>query len=192
MTPSPFSAAFRFSPFRYARLLFRKRQQKRRAAVRWAYIQTVLTTIGNMTVSWAGMELMLLHLILWYHPRGGQQMVKAIPTGLSKQLDYIDEMAKDVRFSVSDAGALTNISAEMRRLNEVRNDIIHGVMHQTNSFTLRWYSHRIRIVKGVPEMRHVEYTSDELSKTSADMGALGSRISPFFARLTGMPHPDND
>lgn len=178
--------ALRWCALQYAR---RVREKQREAS--WAYVQSVLTTVGNMTITWAGIELMLNTLIEWYQGRVGQVIRPELPRNFADKLEYLRKMEPDVRWAADDRAKLRAIRIELKRLNEFRKEIIHGLLHQKNSRSTEWHVYSVR-EKGSKLVRSSKrYSNDDIQDFSRAMSSAANEISPFFAKLIDIPHPAN-
>ena len=187
---SPSKRAIRRVPFlRYCAMRHAQRERKRQRKVRWEYVQSILTTVGNITIAWAGIELMMTHLIVWYHDRGGKAIRPDLPRMLKWQLDYLKKLENNPMFAGPTAIELASIRLEIARLNNIRNTLIHGVLHLTHTINLTWRTHSIKIDGNGWRFVTTHFSNDDLVRASTEISALGHRMSPFIARVIGMPHP---
>lgn len=165
------------------------RRRKKAGDASWAYTQSVLTTVGNLTIMWAGIELMLTHLIVWYHERGGRAIRTDLPRMLTYQLEYLKKLERDIRFDQEVSDTLREIRLEITRLNEFRINLIHGVLHQRNRRSRDWHTHSVKIDGNGWRVVRATYTDSELCANVKAVSDLSHKMSPFIARVIGMPHP---
>jgi hypothetical protein len=188
---SPVKRQLRRIPFlRWCAMQHARDVRKKRKDASWAYVQSVLTTIGNMTITWAGIELMLNTLIEWYQARVGTVIRKDLPRDFSRKLAYLKKMEPDIRWSTADREQLRQIRIELARLNEFRKNIVHGLLTRSGN-TMDWQAYLAR-VEGPRLIRRTEtYSNEELRAYSKAMAEVSHKMSPFFARLIGLPHRAN-
>lgn len=167
----------RFPPIRYAayRYALQLRQQQRDS--QWRYAQTVLMGVGNMTITWAGVERMLDELIAW-HQHGFTDLSREHPRSLSSKLDYLRLMQREERFSPQFREFLRTTRIETKKLGNERHEIIHGLLHhQGGPGSLKWRTQRVIYEGPNARIRQREFHNDELLK-------IGEAISEFSHTLS--------
>jgi len=179
------TAIRKFPPLRQITLRKRIRQRKRRKDIAWEYAQTVLIAVGNMTIMWAGIELMLDHLIGWYQGKVGAVIRKTLPRQLNEKLDYLSKMEPDIRFSAEERNELKSIRLELFRLSEFRHDLIHGLLYQKNNRSTDWTVHRLEIKRSGASLREINYSNDDIQQGVRAIFDVSHRASPFFRQLMG-------
>lgn len=143
-------------------------------------------------IGWACIELMLSKLVIWHHVKNGIRPEKGLPRMLSYQLDYVkDVIEKDWKIPALDRAEIAALRAKIAELNEFRITVTHGVVHQRNRHTTDWHTRSIKI-DGLKwrEVRN-SFGHDEIIAKSKEIAELGSQMSPFVARIIGLPHPNN-
>lgn len=171
--------------FRYCLLQNRLRERKKRSDVRWQYRQSVLSTLGLIAVTWAGIEMMIDHLIAWYHPSIGQHSIqKEQPVNFIRKMAYINKMKRDPRFNDEAVNALDYLMKEAKRLNKARKLIIHGVAFHRNGFSSTWHF-SIREFDGVDSVQKLYPVKDsDLLEILRQMSALSSSTASWVWKLT--------
>lgn len=164
---------------------FRVRQKQREA--RWAYIQSVLTTIGNMTIAWAGIERMLDELIAWYqHAR--TRLETQHPVSLKNKLAYLRVMQRDAGFTPEIQEFLRHIRIETKRLGVERHNIIHGLLHLKSARDLMWRTQRVLYDGPFARLEHRLYSNDQIQTIGREISDLGGYLSPkVWAVIGGDP-----
>lgn len=177
----------RWCAYRYA-LKVRQRQSD----ASWAHVQLILTTIGNITIAWAGIELILSHLVIWHHWVNNSRPEKGLPRMLSFQLRYIkDRIEKDMNLPADVRDKLGELRLKIEELNDFRISIIHGVLHQRNKYTTNWHTHSLKIDELSWREIKNDYSADDIAQKSKEISDLGHELSPFVAGIIGLPHPLN-
>lgn len=175
---------------RWCALQYARRTREKQAEASWAYTQSVLTTLGNITIAWAGIEMMLTHLVLWHHVRSGIIPVDGLPRMLSKQLDYVKRtIEKDESLDIETRQHIAEIRRSIFILNEFRISVTHGVVHQRNRRTMDWHTQSIKIQGLTWRVVNNTFSNDEIQDKSRQISELGNDMSPFIASIIGMSHP---
>lgn len=182
---SPIKRAFRKIPaLRWCALQYAQRIRKRQQEARWEYVQSVLTTIGNMTITWASIERMLDELIAWYqHAR--TRLEAQHPVSLKNKLAYLRVMQRDVEFTSQIREFLRYTRIETKRLGAERHNVIHGVLHLASARDLIWRTQRVLYSGPFASLEHRAYSNDEIQKISREISDLGSYLSPKVWAIIG-------
>jgi hypothetical protein len=148
--------------------------------------------LGNITISWAGIELMLTHLVIWHHVKNRIYPETGLPRMLSKQLEYVKtSIERDQTLDEATRAKIADIRKRIVRLNEFRISVIHGVVHQRHGRTTDWHTHSIKIEGLGWRVVRNDYSNEFIQERSREISELGHEISPFFASITGMSHTQN-
>src|SRR4051794_19466206 len=175
-----------------AQAWFALRKDRKAADRQWVYVQSVLTTIGNITIKWAMIELFLAHLIVWHHAKLGLRPRKGWPRMLAFQLKHMkDVIEKDGSVDAATAAKLADFRRRITDLNDFRISVIHGVVHQQDPTSTVWHSHGIKIDGCDARTVYKTYSNEEIQERARQMSALAHEMSPFIARIVGIPHPEN-
>lgn len=177
---------------RYCALQYALRVRQRQSEASWAHVQSVLTTLGNIAIGWAGIELMLTHLVIWHHVKAGIAPDEGLPRMLAKQLAYVKKAIEhDPALTEATKSKLTDIRRRVVYLNEFRISVTHGVVHQRNRRTTDWHTHAIKIEGLGWRVIRNDYSNEFIQQRCREISELGHEMSPFIASITGMPHPAN-
>jgi hypothetical protein len=179
------TAIRKFPPLRRLTLHRKTRRRARRKEMAWEYTQTVLIAVGNMTIMWAGIELMLDHLIGWYQGKVGTVIRKTLPRQLNEKLDYLSKMEPDIRFSAGERHELEATRLELSRLSGFRHDLIHGLLYQKNNRSTEWTVHRMEVKRSGASLREINYSNEDIQQGVRAIFDVSHRMSPFFRQLMG-------
>lgn len=164
------------------------RERRKQSDASWAHKQSVLTTLGAISVGWAGVELMLTQLVIWHHVSNKVTPDKDLARMLALQLDYIENnMENDASIDEETRKRISEIRHRATELNMFRVNVIHGIVHQNSRRTTDWLTYSIRI-EGLSwrEVR-TAYTNEEIASKFQQIQKLGSDMAPFIARITRIP-----
>jgi len=170
-----------------------RKQRAEIASVRWEYRQTILITVGNLTIMWAGVERMLDELIAhWQHL--ATDLSQDHPMALARKLSYLKEMQRDERLSAAIRDFLRYTRIEAKRLGGERHDIIHGILHNIGS-TLNWRTQRVIYEGPLARVHQRLYTNDDLQQISLEVAQFSTFLSARVWVLIGgdpkfFPKPD--
>lgn len=190
---SPFKRLLRRIPLlRWCAYKFALQVRQKQLDASWAHAQSVLTTLGNISISWAGVELMMTHLVIWHHVKNGVIPDEGLPHMLAKQLSYVKKYIEtDASLDGVTRAQLADIRKRIFQLNDFRISIIHGVVHQRNRRTTDWHTHSIKIEGLGWRVIRRDYSNEFIQEKSREISDLGHEMSPFIASIIGMPHPGN-
>ncbi len=190
---SPFKRLLRrIPPLRWCAYKFALQLRQKQLDASWAHAQSVLTTLGNISISWATIELMLSHLVIWHHVKNGVVPDEGLPRMLAKQLNYVKKsIEKDTSIGDVTRTKLADIRTRIFELNDFRISVIHGVVHQRNKRTTDWHTHSIKIDGLGWRVIRNDYSNGFIQKKSREISDLANEMSPFIASIIGMPHPGN-
>ena len=184
MSLSPIQRLLRRAPaLRWGALQYALKQRAKRAEGRWEYRQSVLVTVGNVTIMWAGIERMLDELIAyWQHL--ATDLSKEHPRALSKKLCYLKDMQRDERLNAAIREFLRTARIEAKRLGAERHDIIHGLLHNIGS-TMNWRTQRVIYDGPLARIQQRNYTNDDLQRISREIAEFSAVLSPRIWVLIG-------
>lgn len=158
-------------------------RSKRREA-KWAYIQSVLMTVGNITIVWAGVERVLDELIAWYQ-HSCTSLSREHPRGLKDKLEYVHRMQCDESFTDETREFLRLIRIEAKRLGKGRHEIIHGMLWHKGGLSLEWTSQRVVYDGPNARIAHRTFHNNDLQKLSAEMAEFSHYLAPKVWVLIG-------
>jgi hypothetical protein len=160
-----------------------KVRQKQRDA-RWGAAQVTLILLGNVVISWAGIERMLDELIAWYQHHG-TNLETEHPRALSRKLAYLKTMERDGRFNEEIRAFLRRTRIETNRLGDERHELIHGLVHRLNRTGNIWQSQRIVTDGAYARIVHRIYNDGDLNLVQAEISALAHDMSPKIWAIIG-------
>lgn len=178
------TTARRVPALRYCILQHHLRERQKIQSQRWEYRRAVFSVIGQAIWTWAGIEIVIDHLITWYHPIAGAETIQPdLPVTFDRKMDYINKMARDPKWA--DGGqTLRWMRTESKRLNKLRKVMAHGVPHHISPLGLDW-AFQIRTFKGPNStIERYGFTLDDLTNILSQMSAHLSVISPWVANVT--------
>lgn len=154
-----------------------RRIRERQRAIRWEYVQSILVTVGNMTIAWAGIERMLDELIAWYQ-QARTSLEREHPINLKNKLEYLRFMQRDPNFTPEIQDFLRTARIEAKRLSGERHNIIHGLLHFESIYTLRWHTQRVVYDGPNAKIEHRTYSKDELKLIAHEISEFCRYLSP--------------
>lgn len=177
----------RFGFFRYCVLVYLRKERKKRADQLWEYRRSIISTLGQITITWATIELIIDHLIAWYHPLMGQEHIqREMPVNFERKMAYINKMVRDDGFDDIAKSGLRSLRTEARRLNKARKLMIHGVAHHRNGFSQFWWF-TIREFDGHQSQAVTYPVKDaDLYEILRQMSEFSAAISPWVSDLIGL------
>lgn len=189
---SPFKRLLRkIPPLRWCALQYARRERQRQHDASWAYVQSVLTTIGNITIKWAMIELFLAHLIVWHHRKHDLRPKGGLPRMLAFQLDHIKkQIERDGSLDATTAAKLGEYRRRITDLNDFRINVIHGVLHRYGR-RVEWHTHALKIEGLQARIVRRTYSNAEIQAKAQEMSNLAQELSPFICRIVGIRHPEN-
>ena len=167
------------------------RTRQKQSKARWNYVQSILTTIGNITISWASIELILAHLIVWHHSKHNLRPEKGWPRMKASQLNHLKQIENDGTLDKATTAKLRDIRLRIGELNDFRISVIHGVLHQRNRNSTDWHTHSVKIDGLNARIVENHYSNDQIQEKAKQISQLANEMSPFIARIIGLPHPKN-
>jgi hypothetical protein len=175
----------RVPALRFCILAHQRQERKKQAAIRWEYRRAVYSTLGQAIATWAGIEMIIDHLIEWYHPIAGAANIQPdLPVTFDRKMDYLNKMARDPAFH--DGGdALRYIRTEAKRLNKMRKAIVHGVVWHLHPHGLDWIV-QVREFRGpTTEVKRYGFKLEDLNTILSQMSAFLSQLAPRASIMTG-------
>lgn len=161
-----------------------REQRKKRAQEDWEYERSVMSLIGSLTVTWAGVERMLDELIA-FHQQQRTDLSQEHPKILSKKLEYLkNTMQRDARLAWGTREFLRRCRIEAKRLGNERHEIIHGLFRRTYG-TVVWQSQRVIYDGPNARVSLREFHNDDLVNVSREITEFSHYISPRIWLLIG-------
>lgn len=156
---------------------YAREQRAKRRELRWNYIQGVLASVGQITTSWAGVEMLLDEMIGFYQHTCTDLTVDH-PVSLSKKLDYLRTMQRDPRLTDEMREFLRSARIQAKRLGNRRHDIIHGVVRHLGGPSTSWQIQRA-IYEGPNARRNQRvFHSNDLLTLGSDIATFAHFLSP--------------
>jgi hypothetical protein len=143
-------------------------------------IQGVLMAVGNITVSWAGISLILNLFIEAHHNQFGKPIRSDLPRDFTAKLDYIKKVECDPRWDSQRLEDLREIRLELAALNQRRVNLVHGLLVRRG---LGWAIHLAKEQGDNLLRKDVPHTGDEIHAFSRELADMGGRLSLFFAPI---------
>jgi hypothetical protein len=164
--------AVRWCALQYALKVRAKQHQAREAEV-----QAVLMALGNITISWAGIGLILNRFIEAHHQQSPTRIEKAIPRNFTGKLDYIKKVERDPRWQPERLAELRQMRLELADLNDRRINVTHGLLWRNGP---GWTIHIAKEDGDSLMRKDLRHTSEDIYALSRDLGDIGGRLSRFF------------
>lgn len=171
-------------PLRYCIYSYALKVRQQRKDAQWFYTQTVLMGVGNMTITWAGIERLLDELIAWYQ-HGFTDLSKEHPRSLSNKLNYLKHMQRDERFPDKFREFLRATRIEAKRLGDDRHDLIHGMLHKRGGpVDTKWRTQRVLYDGPNAHILNTNYHDDDLKRITGEISAFSHHLSPRIWVIT--------
>ena len=158
--------------------------RQKQADACWAYRQSVLVTLGNSTLAWAGVERILDELIAWYQHRF-TDLSREHPRGLSNKLEYLRRMQRDERLTEKTREWLRRTRIEAKRLGDDRHELIHGMLWHHRGASLEWTTQRVTYDGPYARLRSRTFHNSDLQRVSAEISTLIGDLAPRVWILIG-------
>jgi hypothetical protein len=165
----------RWCALQYARKV---RGQQREA--REKDIQAVLMALGNITISWAGIGLILNRFIEAHHTQSGPPFARELPRSFIGKLEYIKKAERDPRWDPQRLAELRQMRLELADLNDRRINVTHGLLWRNGP---GWTIHIAKEAGDSLMRKNIPHTSQDIYDLSRDLAAMGARLSRFFLPL---------
>lgn len=150
-----------------------------------------MSLIGTMTYQWAGIDLILNHVIAW-HISQTNPGSNSLPRDITRKLRYLKEnIESDARIAADQRDRIRLFRIEITRLNKFRKSVVHGRLFQKNRLSVQWFVHSVHQNNGALKQATTPMTNDEILAGVRDIGDVAHAMSPFFAKLIGLEQPGN-
>ena len=175
---SPIKRLLRRVPLaRWCAMQYAVKERTKRRDLRWNYVQTVLASVGQITMSWAGVEMLLDELIGFYQ-HGCTELEIDHPVSLSKKLDYMKTMQRDPRLTEEMQEFLRSARIHAKRIGSKRHAIIHGVLRHVGGTSTNWQIQRASYEGPKARRNHHLFHSDDLLSLGSDIAAFTHFLAP--------------
>jgi hypothetical protein len=159
----------------YARKVRGAQQQARQTE-----IDGVLMALGNITIGWAGIGLILNTFIEAHHNQLGKPIRKEIPRDFTQKLDYIKKAERDPRWTPERRQELTQMRLELAALNQKRKNIAHGLLYRRGP---KWVIHVAKEEGDSLMRKDIPHTAQDIHDFAGEVSDIGGRLSRFFMPL---------
>lgn len=138
--------------------------------------------IGLNVVHWGYVEHMLDMLIIWHNHTTNSPTLQPHPRALTRKLDYLKLIEKDVSLSEKDRSSIREIRLVVSEISERRHDFTHSFMDIEHTHT-SWKFNRFQY--DGPEVRLIRktYDLDKLAALTEEIRVLVGKISPITEAL---------
>lgn len=182
---SPIKRLLRRIPaLRWCALRYTKDIRQRRRDIAWNDTQSVLTAIGNITIAWAGINLILNRFIEADRAERGPMFEDHLPKAFTRKLDYLEKVEGDPRWAPDRITIFKTFRPELAELNTYRVDLVHGLLTR-NGYAPEWTIHVAKESKDKLARRTVAQTSDDIHAFAQRLSDMGERLSAFFMPMLG-------
>ena len=158
----------------HARDIRHKRQE-----AAWEETQAVLTAIGNITIGWAGINLILNTFFDNYTNKGGAKARKEIPRAFTEKLKYLKEIEKDPLCASIYLTEARDVRLKLAEMNEFRVALFHGLAMR-RGYGTSWTIHMAREEKNQLRRWNQHHTSSDIFAFSKDVSDWGGRLARLY------------
>jgi hypothetical protein len=163
------------------RAAYRLRKLERALSARDATMTYMLTTLGNISIMWAAINMILNTFIEWNQRRLGVELPRGLPKSFTGKLDHLRKVEKDELWSAEDRVEMREIRLALGRLNVTRAELFHGLVVMTG-----WSEdYTIHIAKEEGN----ELIRKRRDQTYADLMAFRNELMGMIERLTVLYNP---
>jgi hypothetical protein len=141
----------------------------------WENTKHVITTIGNITMSWAGVERILDELIAFYQLHA-TNLQHEHPRSLSSKLKYLRLMQCDPRHNDQIREFLRVARIEGKKLGDRRHELIHGLVSRSR-VRGKWTSQRVIYDGAYARLSVTPYEVADFEKVLRDINAYAHDLS---------------
>lgn len=113
------------------RAIIGNRRFARSLSEREATITYMLTTLGNSTVLWSAINLILNTFFEWNQQRLGVNLPRGLPKSFTSKLKLLKSVEKDGLWSALQRAEMRAIRIDLGALNSLRTELVHGLVHMT-------------------------------------------------------------
>ena len=133
--------------------------------------------LGNITISWAGIGLILNRFIEAHHNQAGMSLVKELPRNFTGKLEYLKKVERDPRWAPERLAELKEMRLELADLNKRRINVTHGLLWRNGP---GWTVHIAKEDGDFLMRKNLSHSSQDIHDLSHDLAAIGGRLSRFF------------
>jgi hypothetical protein len=157
--------------------------RKERSDANWAYVHSVLSSIGTLMMSWGLIERQINTLICQYHYIAPEKLRrKGLPSSLGEKINYLVAIAKDERLPISLRSSIQEWIPAIGRLRSHRDWIVHGNLAQVGR-SLRWRAQLLTLRGDEPAFEDRYFTNDELQAKVREIGVLSHQMAEVLTPI---------
>ena len=153
-------------------------RQKRRDAA-WEETRGVLAALGNITIGWAGINLILNVFIEGHHNQLGKSIRADLPRDFSQKLEYLKKVERDPNWQPERLAEFRQIRLALTAMNKKRVLLVHGLVSRVG-YGPTWNVHFAKEEGDNLKRRDVPHTSQDFHDIAAEVSTMGGQISRFF------------
>lgn len=153
--------------------------RRKRQDAAWGETQSVLIALGNISIGWAGINLVLNYFLENYTLHDGPMAKDEIPRSFEGKLDYMKKIERDPRCGPLYLAESKAIRQQLARMNKRRVSLVHGLIGR-KGYGPNWVVH-IAKEDGKQLRRWKEhYTAQDVHDFAAEISAMGDRVTRLF------------
>lgn len=142
----------------------------------------MLTTLGNISIMWSAISLILNNFIEWNQHRIGVALPHGLPRNFTAKLEHLrKKVEKDEAWTAEQRTEMREIRLELSRLNGTRVELFHGLVIMTGLTE----DFEIHIAKEEGNALHRK----RIDQNYADLMAFRNELSLMIERLTTLYGP---
>jgi hypothetical protein len=164
---------------RWCALQYALKVRRQQRSAREKEIQAVLMALGNITLSWAGIGLILNRFIEAHHTQSAAPIAKEIPRSFTGKLDYIKKVEREPWWHPDRRDELRQMRLELADLNDRRINVTHGFLWRNGP---GWTIHIAKETGDNLMRKDVPHSSQDIYDLSHDLGVSCGSRSRFFLR----------
>jgi hypothetical protein len=171
-------------PFlRWCALQHLKKVRHERRERAWAETQAVLVALGNITIHWAGINLILNRFIEGHRFTFGPVIRDELPRSFTGKLDYLEKVEKTLTEPAT-AAQFRAFRLELAELNEQRINVVHGLLRR-RGYGPRWTIHIAKEVKDRLHRNDIPSHSNDIHALARRLSDVSHRLATFFRPMFG-------
>ena len=136
-------------------------------------------SLGNITLSWAGINLVLNSVFEAISVAGDQLAKKELPRSFEGKLEYLKRIEKDPRCAPEVAAEVRAVRLKLAEYNEFRKGLVHGLLFR-RGYGPHWRIHWAKEDKDRLLRWNTDHTAEEIQDFAKALSDMGSRLSRLF------------
>lgn len=169
----------RVPPLRYLVMRHAKDVRQRRQQASWAETQGVLIAIGNITIGWAGINLILNVFIEGHHNQLGRPIRDNLPRDFKAKLDYLKKVERDPAWAAERLSEFRAMRLELARMNKKRVMLTHGLAMR-RGYGPAWNVHVAKEEGDNLKRGDIPHVAQDFHDFATEVSDMGGRLSRFF------------